>query len=279
MTRHSSRPRGAPGASCAALAAAGGRPTAGGTGTTVALTLADAVDRALRDQPSSRRGARSADGRRGRRSDVRAAGRSSVAGGAGRLHADQRRPRVRRPPAGGRVPGGLSRHSRQLPHAPRPAVADLHRRPRRRAGAGRRSRGRRRRRRTSPRRASTCDSRSSAPTGRSSPRARRCACSRRRCARRRTARRRAQRGSTSASFRRTTSPTAEAQRARQEVPADRGAQPARRHGRRPAPSHRPAARNAADLPERLDDAAAADVPSGAELVAGGARSIARSGRR
>ena len=70
----------------------------------------------------------------------------------------------------------LSRHSRQLLHARVASVADLHRRTDRRARARGRGRSARRRRGPRRRRAPICGSKSCAPTGRWSPRARPCAC-------------------------------------------------------------------------------------------------------
>ena len=94
-----------------------------------------------RNQPSPRRGARSRGGDAGGRR--RARGRGPPARERERrLHADQSRAGVRgaRAPAGRSDADPLPRRARQLPDPPGRAVADLHRRPHRRAGT-RRARG------------------------------------------------------------------------------------------------------------------------------------------
>ena len=99
------------------------------------LTLDDAIARGLATshrlaEAAARGDAASAVADRAPR------GAAAAAGGAGRLHAHQPRRGVRDPAAEQPAQDHLPRHSRQLPDAARSAVADLHRRPARRARAG-----------------------------------------------------------------------------------------------------------------------------------------------
>ncbi len=101
-----------------------------------------------------------------------------VSASAGYYAHQSRRPSSRFPQPDGTRRGRVSRHSRQLHVAPVVSVADLHRRAASTPSSGRRSPRPRRPAPTSRRRAPTCGSRSSAPTGRRSPRGRPSACSR-----------------------------------------------------------------------------------------------------
>ena len=191
-----------------------------------------------RDQPPPGRAARARGGGRRRRSTSARRADMPALVGAGRLHADQPRRRVRRSaaePATSR--GHLPRRARQLAHAARPAVADLHRRPhstrssaRRDAeAAGQRQGPRERARRSAARdhaRVLGAGDRRRSPCASSASRSR---ASRRSCSDVQ------QRASTPGFFRRTTcSPSRRACRSSSTL-LHRGAEPARR---RRAPSSR-----------------------------------------
>ena len=130
---------------CVSLLVGRRRRGAAGAAPPLSLTLDEAIARGAGDQPSARRSAAPRRRRgRGRRASGTRPTLPQVAA-LGRLHAHQSRGRVRHPAAEQPAARHLSGHSGQLPHAARPAVADLHRRPARGARDGGARRAERRR--------------------------------------------------------------------------------------------------------------------------------------